>query len=347
MRTIGDIPAEVIKHAFAHLDIYDLLRAAAVSQRWRDLGIEHPAFWKYIVVTSATAGAFEILELRLGQGRGRPFLITVDISDMHPLIVPRLLRRLLPATMYCVQQLHITLDANYLLDLWAVLNMRAPELVEFCLTLLSPDRQLPRIPLMPWIFGNSSDKLCTVSICDVLLPNETIPAFANVQYLQLDYAANTTLEFPCDVLEMYPSIGYLTLGAGVIAFSEPFSPAALAGVSRLTKLDINVSPPATTTFVRCMPRLSQIPVAVLTGYVDFDSMYDFLEPLRSPFHFALMRTGTSRFWIMVRDLGTGYVRLVSDDLATYHRDAAGIEETNVLFENEDFAPQIEAITLSM
>lgn len=285
--------------------------------------------------------------MRLEQGCGRPFTLDIEILNMHALIIPRLIRQLLAAVMYCVQRLNITLPAVYLSHLWPILDMRAPELLSILLHLLLVQRQFPTTPISPSIFHRNPGKLSRVILRKVLLPTVHVPAFANIATLVADYEPNTVgLQFPQFWLVRYPRLRVFSMGVARMRLSEAVFASMLPALHQLDQLQIVFNPQYTAAFIRLVP-LARIPMVIVWGRIEADVMEDFLRPLRSPFLFAIIRVDRTRLWIMLRDVWTGFVRAVSEEIADYYNAEPGANPSaNVLFDNAELGLQIESLAVS-
>ncbi|KZV96529.1 hypothetical protein EXIGLDRAFT_732968 [Exidia glandulosa HHB12029] len=347
-RHVHDLPAEVITEAFWFLSFIQVLHAAQVCQRWRDLGIDHPIFWRYITVTSITRGSLEMLRARLGQTDDRPFTLHVDVPGADRLIETKLME-LINISLYNVRDLTIHLDGIFFYQLLAVLRNHAPKLQRFHIKLYAPDRWMAQLPITPLIFDSMPGQLEYLRIEDVIFPDSpNIPAFANVRTLVLCMPPDAFTDFPTFLFEYCPLLEVLSITIGTMTLHAPLPPAATAGLARLDHLDVHLSPSSVVDFVAKVP-LATIRAVALGGFVDFDTVYDFLEPLRSPFNFTILRNGHD-VWTTVESRATRYTRSFVQHTSVYKHysgDPASNPKANALYDNEDFPAQVEMLTVSL
>ncbi|KZV89015.1 hypothetical protein EXIGLDRAFT_722057 [Exidia glandulosa HHB12029] len=349
--TVHNLPDELVTHALSFLTFRELLTAAQVSQRWRDLGIEHHNFWKYILITSATRGQVELLRARLGQSNGRPFHLKVDIEGRNPLI-PKDILSLVNCMLDAVEILNIRLESWYLTEVYRVLNRAAPKLEKFSIMFYSPDRILPLITLYSWIFASSPGNLRTVNITDVLLPSHKreIPAFTTVDSVVYTLPSSVVMPaWPSYLFEHFPNMSSLYLEGGRITFGDKkLSELDINGLAQLAVLDVTFHPDTTAEIIRRLP-IQEIP-HVLIGCesgVDFDTVYDLLEPLRSPFHLSLLSAFPDEFWIIVEEVFTGNQRVYAEAVSRWplNRDET-VEMPNVILDNPDLPGQLQSLGIS-
>ncbi|EJD39047.1 hypothetical protein AURDEDRAFT_171842 [Auricularia subglabra TFB-10046 SS5] len=348
-RHINNLPGEVLDYIFSFLDFESLRMAAQACLHWRDHGIDHPTFWRNVKATSATAGALDMLAARLGQSCGRPFSLTIDIeAPLRPAAEKRLMN-LITAIMPTVQQLHIRLNSFCLVTLWSVLNLHPPELTSFSLKLYNPDRVMARDPLNAWIFNNLPGKLREVTIEDVTIPSEHLyfPAFSNLHTLQMFHPSGSHSPFPVFIFENCRHLHTLLLQCGIFTYEDPWTAAALEGLSQLTVLDVHLDPLARNEFVAQMPLLNDIPVVILTMPPDEDAVYDFLAGVGSPFNVGLITLDANDFFVLIEDDRTGYMRKMVVSKKAYARAPDSNGQIHPLFENDEFPAQVQFLKVSL
>ncbi|KZV78841.1 hypothetical protein EXIGLDRAFT_757391 [Exidia glandulosa HHB12029] len=342
--TIHDLPAEVISHAFSYLNTVQLIYAARVCRQWRDLGLEHPTFWKNLAFGRATSGMFALLKARMNQGRGRPCHLRVVIVGTHPLIIPVLIRELLPAIMPRALTLEITLDADYDQELSDILKQPAPKLVEFA--------RCSQVPLVPEIFGTgTTSKLEILRLVGAPLPEVTIPAIRSITTLSIHHYTPEDTTFPPATLEQLQHLTSLTFSSPRVELHTPLSANFIKLLTRLNLLEFYCPHSIVKSFIQAVPSscLSAIrTVRVLFGgELGSDLLHGLLTPLRSPFHLAIQRADTTIFSISLQDERSGFVRTFVEPLPNYYCKPDGNEMANSLFRNVEIASQLSTVTVSV
>ncbi|KZV84107.1 hypothetical protein EXIGLDRAFT_776871 [Exidia glandulosa HHB12029] len=341
--TVHDLPAEMISHAFSYLNLQQLVYAAWVCRQWRDLGFEHPTFWRALAVDRAGSGSFSLLKARMVQGRGRPCCLKVVIAGTHPLIVPVLIRELLPALMPRALTLEVMLDTLYDQELFDVLNMPAPHLVDYA--------RCSQVSLAPEIFGGSTtSKLQTLRLVGASLPDVAIPALRSIRTLSINHFTSEGTIFPPVALEQLRHLTSLTFSSPEVELRTPFSTDFVELLTHLDLLEFYCPHSTVKAFIQAVPLSCLAAIRTIrvlySGAQGSDLLDQLLAPLR-PSHLAIQRVDTLTLSISLQDEQSGFVRTVVEPLPNYYCKPDGNQMANPLFRNVEMASQLSTVTVSV
>ncbi|EJD36335.1 hypothetical protein AURDEDRAFT_174592 [Auricularia subglabra TFB-10046 SS5] len=349
MATILKLPNELMAHVFSLLPFSSLTTAGWICRHWRRLSRNHPSFWADIRIDCLSPASLFWACQRFIWTYKRQFCLVVDFQERHVQVEKALLGLVCDA-MGTVHELHINLDSFYAISIFETLLNRAEHLERFSLGLvLGPKGELfalQDLPLPSGIFRRSTDRLKSVSLCNVLLTHITpIPAFTNVTFVSIAFEECVRYEFPTYLYDYFPQMVGLALSSGSIIFlTEKALIALVADFSRLSYLDGSFSGRCTLDVFRYMDT-AKIAEDSVTNPND-DAVYANLSPLRSPFHMFIQNRrsmGCQEIRISIWSESTNHTRHFAENYDNYK---PGDDNGPLsLFENEDFAQQISSLTI--
>ncbi|KZV98311.1 hypothetical protein EXIGLDRAFT_728332 [Exidia glandulosa HHB12029] len=334
MRAVYRLPNELWSAIFGYLHVGELVPASKVCVCWRAVAFDHPNFWRNVRIDSAAKGKLYWTTRQLAAGGGRPFNLIVHMPNrMHGMLAQFVLQTI-HASLSRVSGLRISLDSAHAPLLWAALAAPAPHLAKFELTLLDsasiPSETLPE--LASNIFARCAPRLRSVSLKEVALPMQPVPAFANADRVSIDALmeewssfvyhdpTDEWQDFPYHLFLIFPRVEQLMVGGGGFEFARCPPPHAVQGMQRLKSLHLSFDHGwDNIKFLEHFPT-AHIPTVLVSG-VDDISMRQMLSQLPSaPFHLSVYRTTPTEFHICVQSARDGSVRRIFvEDLKHYTR----------------------------
>ncbi|KZV98485.1 hypothetical protein EXIGLDRAFT_763485 [Exidia glandulosa HHB12029] len=170
------LPPELIGRFFRGWTFQELRPTLGVCARWREIGLNHPIYWRSITLKGPRYNSVLLSLLRVERTYGRPFSWTIDA-----LTPPGTLRRIVSAVSAHLEQLvalEIRVQNVYAQTVFAALRLPASQLttfrLEFWASDADPDATAPR--LTSDLFAQCAPKLRKVGLCGVDLA-ERLPIF--------------------------------------------------------------------------------------------------------------------------------------------------------------------------
>ncbi|EJD46321.1 hypothetical protein AURDEDRAFT_124097 [Auricularia subglabra TFB-10046 SS5] len=186
------LPFEVISSCLGHVSLQDILAAAGVCRRWRQIAIAHPTYWKHIAITSPTGRAARWFLLRLKRAGKRAVHVDLDLPSA-PSYMLSIILSIIAEHLWHIAYLSCTVDAPYHGIVFSALCTPAPELSTFAVRLLADPRthllQIATLPAM--MFECYAPRLASLTVQNIslffLYPGE-YPAVENlaIESKQLD-----------------------------------------------------------------------------------------------------------------------------------------------------------------
>lgn len=339
------LTVELITRSLDHLSLGQLVRISHVCSRWRALALDHPIYWKKIIVDSVSQPALDLALHRINSSGSRTIDFTIDYREQHDQVPKRiipLLRIALPRT----RELHVKVESLYRFEVEEALCWVAPQMEYFQLLYASgPDPELPLT--LPFgkgknLFSGSAEHLRSVVLHNIILPPQPIAAFLLVDEVFFLHKLVTHYpEFPCYLFEFFPNVTRLRLSGGFMFFENaPLPTEIVQKMRQLTSFDITFYVDSLAGFFRHLP-MNDIPELSITS-PDEDSIYLALDPLRSPFRLSFTYNMLNEFFITVECGQSNFVRRFCEPFKYF---APGSERSNLLLENDEFAAQLASVRM--
>ncbi|EJD43289.1 hypothetical protein AURDEDRAFT_167705 [Auricularia subglabra TFB-10046 SS5] len=343
---IRRMPIEMVTRVLAQLELHYLICASQVCQTWRFLAFDDPLYWRHIVISDISSQTLNRAEHRLLCGRDRTRIyFELDFWKQDRKVETHLLP-MLAAALPRARILVVILKSFYRLQAEKVLSAEAKHLERFYLYYGSdpePDLFLD-ITLSCGLFDGQPRKLKHVRLQNIILPRKPIGAFLGVEEVWWLHERTTYQdEFPCYLFDFFPNTRRLRLSGGQVWFrNAPLPPHVVAIFSKLTWLDLEFQEDTLVAFFRHLP-LDGIPELVLAS-AEFDSVYTALEPLRSYFDLALIKTSSSEFRLTIKGQ-SHLLRHFTESHRYYKAHDPESELVNCLFADAAFFAQLGSLRI--
>ncbi|EJD45346.1 hypothetical protein AURDEDRAFT_184822 [Auricularia subglabra TFB-10046 SS5] len=258
------IPAEVLSGIMDFLGLESLLRASAVNTRWREVGLDHPTYWRDITLRTTTAARDQHLFVpRLDRAHGRPVKIAISIGPAEP-HGPRLSSFSLAIKLHLAhtEQLELAVFDEHIEDISDMLNHPAPMLRSIMLKLSYADPDPLHAPSLRQDFlGGHAPVLKDVNIFAVSLPTPVPRCFQNVKGLRIGSWPFSPMVVP-NVFSGCPRLRTLRLVSEFGLDDVFWNPEAWSTIQRLCL----EGPPIASSWTRLGLPLAAVPSVTIRVY---------------------------------------------------------------------------------
>ncbi|KAH7099273.1 hypothetical protein BKA62DRAFT_319108 [Auriculariales sp. MPI-PUGE-AT-0066] len=184
--TLNLLPAELLLRIFDEGDFAQVLRSSHVCRHWRAIARTTHLFCGDIAVQISSSGSIDILEQRLFAGQQARARLDFVVPRVYltALLRGRLLCALI-SNIHRIWRLAIGSDIQLIAELIDLFTAHdAPELEQLTLHAQTDSIDTPLPVLSRHIFAGKGKKLASLSLENVLIPNNCIPALQHLHYLE-------------------------------------------------------------------------------------------------------------------------------------------------------------------
>lgn len=195
------IPNELLHAVFREFSLHELIQLLPVCQRWRDVAVDQPQYWRNLALHSSSPAEISFFLTRLERAKGRPVHITVSTTEAaHATLEP-----VLPATvitafedhLHHTKILNISITLPLVSQILPILRRTAPLLEVLALDIQvrprgpgQPRVPVQLLPLPPNLLADNAPLLRVVSLCNVLCAGDPPACFNLVAWVRLVYTAS-------------------------------------------------------------------------------------------------------------------------------------------------------------
>ncbi|KZV80291.1 hypothetical protein EXIGLDRAFT_845679 [Exidia glandulosa HHB12029] len=280
------LPPEILRHFLQGFSFYGLLPILQVSSHWRAMALDHPNYWAHIRLHNDSSGAIQLFLIRILRTYCRPFKVYVSLSRSSPAFGTEVLPTI-ASNMERILSLYLAVNVSNSSDLFDLFNSLchpAPLITALRLNLYtssSPHWQSsPEYPssLPVGLFAGVAPLLRSLSLTDVTVPSDLVPALTGVYTLTVGHGALIADGNFQDFLPQFPNLRRLHF----VCPAESFDPVYRDNTRWATLEYVHASPSMLAD-----PTLPLHVVKQILGYGVTPEEYSaLLEHLRGPLDLA-------------------------------------------------------------
>ncbi|KZV82777.1 hypothetical protein EXIGLDRAFT_778193 [Exidia glandulosa HHB12029] len=216
MLPIDRLPTELLSRAIGYLKLNGILRVARSNRRWRHVALNHPKFWRDVVVDEFGDMSLALTKARIAAARRRP--LHLDFVHRHQgSRAERILIDIVGPVISHVRILRVTVNSLYIMTLWRVLMHESPLLEQLEVTLHLDDNahlvEVKNIALPSRVLAGNAPRLRRVALENVFVAYDTPPVLHNVTEFRFTLPEGTYLSFPRWIFSDLPTLAGVWLPA--------------------------------------------------------------------------------------------------------------------------------------